>query len=148
MFESGAILLHIASKSDVLAPSDAAGRARMASWVFAAVNSIEPIAQNVIELDDNHKDEPRAEDRRTLLVKRLLARLSALSDWLGEKSYLEERFTVGDLMMVCVLRELAAAGLLASFLALDAYRRRGETRPAFSQALEAQLKPFREHDPG
>ncbi|HZL00596.1 MAG TPA: glutathione S-transferase family protein [Caulobacteraceae bacterium] len=139
MFESGAIVLHIAAKSEALAPSDAAGRARVASWVFAAMNSIEPQAQNFL-----HIEEPAPRPR---LEAALTLRLEALSAWLGDKDCLEGRFTAGDLMMTTVLRELVDCGMLARFANLDAYRRRCEGRPAFGRALEAQLRVFRENAP-
>jgi glutathione S-transferase len=142
MFESGAIVLHIADKSEALAPRDPAGRARVTSWVIAALNSVEPFAQAVIQLGDAvGKGDPSPAE--ALLDKRL----ASLSAWLGEKDYLEGRFTAGDLVMVCVLRELVDCGVLARFPNLDAYRRRGEARPAFGRAMEAQMRPFREIAP-
>jgi len=135
LFESGAIVLHIAAKSEALAPRDEAGRARVTAWVIAALNSVEPFAQMVIQLKES-----RAEAL-------LNSRLSALSAWLDGNDYLEGRFTAGDLMMTTVLRELVNSGTLARFPILDAYRQRCEARPAFGRALEAQLKVFRDHTP-
>jgi len=77
----------------------------------------------------------------------LVKRLECLAVWLGDKDYLEGRFTAGDLVMTTVLRELVDSGALARFPALDAYRKRGEARPAFARAMEAQMKPFRENAP-
>ncbi len=147
LFESGAIVLHIASKSDVLAPKDVAGRARVSSWIFAALNSIEPSAQDFIQLIENSSGEPWADALRKPLLAKLRLRLSALSTSLGHKAYLEGTFTAGDLMMTTVLRELVDSGVLAEFPVLDAWRQRCEARPAFASALEAQLKVFREHAP-
>jgi glutathione S-transferase len=144
LFESGAIVLHIASRSAALAPSDEAGRARMTAWVFAAMNSIEPNVMNLVQLED---DAPWAAHRRPQLEAKLMQRLDGLSTWLGERDYLEDRFTAGDLMMTAVLRELVDSGLLARFANLDAHRRRCEARPAFGRALEAQMRIFREHAP-
>jgi glutathione S-transferase len=137
LFESGAIVLHIAATSEALAPADAAGRARTTTWVIAALNSIEPYAQMLI-----HLRESRAQ-AESLLNRRL----EPLSAWLDGKDYLEGRFTAGDLMMTAVLRELVDSGTLARFPVLDAYRKRCEARPAFGRALEAQMQVFRDNAP-
>ena len=144
MFESGAIVLHLAERSEALAPRDPAGRARVTTWVLAALNSIEPHVQNLVQLDVFHAGEAWIEQRRPQARAMVERRLSALADWLGDKDYLEGRFTAGDLMMTTVLRELVDSGVLAGFPTLDAYRRRGEARPAFVRAMEAQMQPFRE----
>ena len=148
MFESGAIVLHLAAKSEALSPSDPAGQARTASWVFAAVNSVEPHVQNLVSLDAFHAGESWIEARRPQAAAALHERLGGLSDWLGEKDYLEERFTAGDLMMACVLRELADTDAFDRFPTLGAYTRRCEARPAFGRAMEAQMRTFRENAPG
>jgi len=147
MFESGAIVLHIAARSEALSPRDEAGRARVTTWVIAALNSVEPHAQNLIQLDDNHAGEAWARERRAQLEAMLNRRLAALSAWLAGKDYLEGRFTAGDLIMTTVLRELVDCGALSRFPILDAYRQRCEARPAFGRAMEAQMKPFRENAP-
>lgn len=147
IFESGAIVLHIAWKSEALAPRDEAGRARVTTWVIAALNSIEPQVQNLVQLDVFHAGEAWTVERRPQAEAALNNRLSALSTWLQGRDYLEGRFTAGDLMMTTVLRELVDSGMLERFPILDAYRRRCEARPAFSRALEAQLRPFRENEP-
>jgi glutathione S-transferase len=147
MFESGAIVLHIAGKSEALAPKDEPGRARVTAWVIAALNSIEPHAQNLVQLDVFHAGEDWAKARRPQAEAMLNKRLAELSVWLGAKDYLEGRFTAGDLIMATVLRELVDCGALARFRNLDAYHRRCEARPAFGRALEAQMKPFRENAP-
>lgn len=144
MFESGAIVLHLAEKSEALAPKDAAGRARVSTWVMAALNSIEPYAQNLIHFNDADADAAWAKERHSQLATKLDKRLAALSDWLGDRDFLEERFTAGDLIMTTVLRELVDCGALSQFANLDDYRRRCEARPAFHRALEAQMEPFRE----
>lgn len=144
MFESGAIVLHLAEKSEALAPKDAAGRARVSTWVMAALNSIEPNAQNLIHFNDADADAAWAKERHSQLATKLDKRLAALSDWLGDRDFLEERFTAGDLIMTTVLRELVDCGALSQFANLDDYRRRCEARPAFHRALEAQMEPFRE----
>ncbi len=147
MFESGAIVLHIAARSEALAPVDAAGRARVTTWVIAALNSVEPHVQNLVHLDVFHAGEAWTKERRPQAAAMLNGRLAALCAWLGDKAYLEGRFTAGDLMMTTVLRELVDSGVLAQFPALDAYRRRCEARPAFGRALEAQMLPFRQNAP-
>ncbi len=147
LFESGAIVLHIASRSEALSPTDAAGRARVSAWVIAALNSIELHAQNLIQFDDAAGEDWPA-THRARLDDLLSRRLEALSAWLGDRPYLEDRFTAGDLMMAMVLRELVDCGVLAKFANLDAHRRRCEARPAFVRSLEAQLQTFRENAPG
>ncbi len=147
MFESGAIVLHIADQSEALAPRDTAGRARVTTWVIAALNSIEPHVQNLVQLDVFHANEPWTKERRPQVVASLNQRLTALCEWLDGKDYLEERFTAGDLMMATVLREIADSGALARFPTLYTYCRRCEARPAFGRALEAQMQAFRENAP-
>jgi glutathione S-transferase len=147
MFESGAIVLHIAEKSEALSPRDEAGRARTSTWVIAALNSIEPHAQNLAELDVFHAGEAWIEERRPQAQAMVDQRLGALSEWLGDKPYLEGTFSAGDLIMTTVLRELVDCGALAGFPNLDAYRARGEARPAFGRAMEGQLQAFRENAP-
>ena len=147
IFESGAIVLHIAAKSEALAPRDAAGRARVATWVLAALNSVEPHVQNLVLLDAFHAGEAWTKERRPQAEAMLKKRLAALAVWLDGRDYLEGAFSAGDLMMTTVLRELTDCGVLSEFPALDAYRRRCEARPAFTRALEAQMQPFRENAP-
>ena len=148
MFESGAIVLHIAESSPALSPTDPAGRARMTTWVIAALNSVEPHVMNLVHLDAFHAGEAWTVERRPQAEAMLAGRLASLSAWLEDgREWLEGRFSAGDLMMVAVLRELVDGGFLARFPVLDAYRRRGEARPAFGRAMEAQLTPFREFAP-
>jgi glutathione S-transferase len=142
MFESGAIVLHLAEESEALAPADKAGRARVTTWVVAALNSIEPHAQIYLSLHAGPDDE-----RRTQARARLDQRLAALGDWLGDEDYLEGRFTAADIVMTCALRELVESGVLRAHPSLDAYRARCEARPAFARSLEAQLQTFRENAP-
>ena len=147
MFESGAIVLHIATSSEALAPRDAAGRARVTTWVLAALNSVEPMVQALVLPDVFHAGEPWVDQHRPHALALVEQRLAALAAWLGDREHLEGRFTAGDLMMTSVLRELIDSGVLARFPTLDAYRLRCEARPAFSRALEAQLQTFRENAP-
>lgn len=145
LFESGAIVLHLASRSEALAPRDDAGRARVTSWVIAALNSVEPYVQNVVQR--GRAGNAWTAEHQPELERMMDARLTALSRWLEGKDYLEGRFTAGDLMMTTVVRELVDCGALARYPNLDAYRRRCEARPAFARALEAQLQLFRDHAP-
>ncbi|HEY9539499.1 MAG TPA: glutathione S-transferase family protein [Kiloniellaceae bacterium] len=147
MFESGAIVLQIAERSEALMPRDAAGRARATTWVLAALNSVEPAHMELATIDFFHPDAEWAAARRPEVERKIRARLERLSAWLGEKDYLEDRFTVGDLMMAAVLRELHHTDLLAGHASLAAYLARCEARPAFQRALAAQLAPFEKHRP-
>jgi len=147
MFESGAIVLHIAAKSEALAPKDEAGRARVTTRVIAALNSVEPHVQNLVQLDVFHAGEAWTKERRPQAQALLNERLAALCAWLDGKEYLEGRFTAGDLIMTTVLRELVDTGAFSQFPILDTYRRRCEARPAFGRAMEAQMQAFRENAP-
>jgi glutathione S-transferase len=142
MFESGAIVLRIAEASEALMPRDEAGRARTVSWIFAAMNSVEPNVMNVRMADLFWADQPWAGDFGVKAGEGLKNRLGRLQDWLAGKEYLEDRFTAGDLMMACVLREIAGSEHLAPYPELEAYCARCIGRPAFKRALAAQLKVF------
>ncbi|MDP3855375.1 glutathione S-transferase family protein [Phenylobacterium sp.] len=147
MFESGAVVLHIAAKSEALSPRDAAGAARVSTWVIAALNSIEPQAQTLVQLDSFYAGQAWTTERRPQAQASLDLRLASLSAWLGDKDYLEGRFTAGDLVMTTVLRELVDCGALLRFPNLEAYRVRCEARPAFGRAMEGQMSAFRENEP-
>jgi glutathione S-transferase len=142
MFESGAIVVRIAERSEALMPKDDPARARTLSWVFAAMNSVEPQVMNVRLAELFWADQPWAGDFGTKAAEALKMRLSRLSDWLGDKEFLEDRFTAGDLMMACVLREIAGSAHLSAYPNLDAYCARCIDRPAFKRALAAQMKVF------
>ncbi len=144
LFESGAIIHHIAAKSTVLMPTDDKGRARTLSWMFAALNSIEPHIDNLADLDLFHANDDWAKQRRPAALQMAQTRLDALSDWLKDRDYLEERFTAADLLMTTVLRIPRHTDLIARMPVLDAYRRRCEARPAFKRALDAQMADFAE----
>ena len=148
MFESGAIVLHIAAGAPALMPPDQDGRARATAWLFAALNSIEPPIQNLAELDLFNADQEWARLRRPGLVAFVEQRLRELAASLGDSDYLEAGgFTAGDLMMVTVLRNLRHTELMAQFPTLAAYQARCEARPAFQNALAAQLGDFVELEP-
>jgi len=142
LFESGAIVHHIASKSDVLMPRDEKGRARTLSWMFAALNSIEPQIQNLTAMDLSHADKAWAKERRPAVLEMAQTRLAALSKWLEGRDYLEDRFTAADLLMTTVLRIPRHCDLVTSIPVLENYRLRCEARPAFKRALAAQMADF------
>ncbi len=142
LFESGAIVLHIAEGSEVLMPSDANGRARTRAWMFAALNSVEPPIQNLAGIDLFHAGEAWALARRPMVVEAVQMRLMALEAWLGDRDYLENRFTAGDLLMTTVLRVLRHTDIVPGRPALKAYQQRCEARPAFQKAMADHLKPF------
>ncbi|CAM3302157.1 glutathione S-transferase family protein [Corallococcus sp. ZKHCc1 1396] len=144
LFESGAIVLHIASRSDALLPTDEAGKARAITWLFAALNSVELQVQQLAEIDLFAADKEWAKLHRPEVEQAVRRRLKELATWLGDREYLEDRFTAGDLMMVTVLRILRHTDLLDSEPTLKAYKERCEARPAFQRALAAQMKPFQE----
>jgi glutathione S-transferase len=139
LFESGAIVLHIAQQSEALMPHDAMGRARTTTWVFAALNSIEPAVDH---LGDTEGDEAWAVARRPAALEKVQRRLGELETWLGDKDFLEGRFTAGDLMMTTVLRNLRETDLVRNRPKLAAYQARCEARPAFQKALAAHMRPF------
>lgn len=136
LFESGAIVLHLAERAGALMPEHPAARARAKAWMFAALSSVEPSLFHFVQKPD--------ETERRALAK---ARLDALAAWLGERDYLEDSFTAGDLLMTTVLRIARSTDLLSEYPTLDAYRLRCEARPAFARALEAQLLPFAANEP-
>lgn len=148
LFESGAIVLRIAQGTPALMPEDEAGRARVMSWAFAALNSIEPSVANVTGTMLFHGEAPWAAGYLETARASLNGRLSQLSGWMKGRTYLEaERFTAGDLLMASVLRELDRDGSFDRFPDLEAYCRRCTDRPAFGRALEAQLNVFAAHEP-
>ncbi|CAN5333438.1 glutathione S-transferase family protein [soil metagenome] len=145
LFESGAIVLHIAEKSDALMPPESPGRERTRTWVLAALNTVEP---PIVFLNHLQKDTSEgADQRREPIVKLMTARLATLASWLEGKEYLEDRFTAGDLMMTAVLRILRSTDYVKSVPALAAYEARCEARPAFQKALADQLATFERNAP-
>jgi len=142
LFESGAITLHIAEKSETLLPTDASGRARAKMWVFAALSSIEPSIFPFQDIVLFHAGEDWAELRRADAEANMMERLNRLADWLEGKDYLEDRFTIGDLTMIASLRSLDPSQHVRSHPVLGPYVARGEARRAFQRALDAQLSDF------
>jgi glutathione S-transferase len=145
LFETGAIVLYIGERSDVLLPKEARARARATQWLIAALNSIEPFVMNVAVIDLFYANEEWAKLRRPGAVEFVQGRLSALSKSLGDKPYLDgDRFTAGDLMMSTVLRILKHTDLVTSDERLAAYIARCTERPAFKRAFDAQIRDFRD----
>jgi glutathione S-transferase len=145
LFESGAIVLHIGERSEMLLPKDPGARARAMQWLIAALNSIEPYVMNLVLIDFVYANEEWAKQRRPGTLTFLQQRLAALSGALGDRPYLDgDRFTAGDLMMAAVLRILRYTDLVTSDRRLAAYVERCTARPAFKRALDAQLGDFRE----
>lgn len=142
LFESGAIVLHIAERDAGLLPPDAQARARAIAWMFAALNTVEPsiVERQMVVLFESK--EAWGEQRLATVEGRIRQRLDDLAARLGEADWLDGAFSAGDLLMVSVLRRLVNASLLDDFPALKAYIARGEARPAFQRAFAAQLAQF------
>lgn len=147
MFESGAIVLHIAEQSDVLMPKDAAGRARVQTWLIAALNSIEPTVAQLTEIDLFHNGAEWTKQRRPQVEDRVKLRFSSLAASLGDRKYLAGNFSAADILMVTVLRNLRHTDLVAQFPTIKAYCDRCEARPAFQKALNDQMSTFIENQP-
>ena len=147
LFESGAILIHLAIEQDQLLPHDRNARMRAVAWLIAALNSVEPMFFELINIDIFNRGQEWTKERRPQVVEKIQARLKLLSDALGDKEWLEGRFTIGDLMMVAVLRQLRHTDLVSEQPNLAAFVARGESRPAFQRALADQLSTFQQNQP-
>jgi len=148
IFESGAIVQYVGERSEALLPRDDQGRFRAIQWTYAALNSVEPAILNLLLIDVFYKDEEWAKLRRAGAADFARLKLKRLSDWLGDKTWLEgDRFSIGDLVMTTTLRFLRHTDMVAQFPNLAAFVKRAEARPAFQQALSDQLATFREHQP-
>ncbi len=148
LFESGAIVLHVGQDCETLLPAEPGARARAITWMFAALNSVEPHVQNLAAIDLFFADQDWAQQRRPGAQQMVEKRLDEVAARLDRHEYLEaDGFTAGDLLMTSVLRILRHTDLVAKRPALEAYRLRCEARPAFERALEAQLAPFKENAP-
>jgi len=142
LFESGAIVFHIAERHAGLLPEDANARARAIGWMFAALDTVEPpIFERTLAMI-LERDEPWYEQRLRVLHDNIGKRLKGLSARLGDADWLDGAFSAGDLLMVTVLRRLGGSGLLEEYPNLAAYVARGEARPAFQRAFDAQLSVF------
>ena len=142
LFESGAIVLYIAQRHPGLLPDDANARARAIAWMFAALNTVEPpiLDREIATLVE--RDEIWYEERLPILEGRVRIRLDELSGRLDDADWLDEAFSAADLLMVTVLRRLNGSGLLGKYSNLSAYIARGEARPAYKRAFDAQLAVF------
>jgi glutathione S-transferase len=142
LFESGAIVLHIARHHAGLLPDDAHAQARAITWIFAALNTVEPPILELATAKFLEGDKPWFEQRLPLVEDRIRNRLHQLADRLGDADWLDGAFSAGDLMLVSVLLRLKASGLLDAYPNLAAYVARGEARPAYKRAFAAQLAVF------
>jgi glutathione S-transferase len=142
LFESGAIILHIAGRHAGLLPQDATARARAIAWMFAAKSTVEPVIVEAEVARLLEKDKPWTAERLPLIEDRIRGRLDDLSGRLGDADWLDGEFSAGDLLMINVLRRPAGSAIAAEFPNLAAYVARGEARPAFQRAFQAQLAVF------
>lgn len=142
LFESGAIVLYIAECHAGLLPMGSNTRVRAIAWMFAALNTVEPpiVEREMAVLLE--RDKSWYEERLAILDERVHVRLRELSSWLGRAEWLEGTFSAGDLLMVTVLRRLHGSGLLEKYPDIAAYVARGEARPAYRRAFDAQLAVF------
>jgi glutathione S-transferase len=142
LFESGAIVFHIANRHAGLLPEDANARARAIAWMFAALSTVEPpiVERSMAMLVE--RDKSWYAQRMPMLEDRVRVRLDELSSRLGNADWLEGAFSAGDLMMVTVLRRLGGTGVLENYPTLSAYIARAEERPAYKRAFAAQLAVF------
>jgi len=147
LFETGSIVFHIAERHAGLFPDDANARARAITWMFAALNTVEPPILELVTAKFAESDKPWTKERLPLIVNRIRYRLDQLSARLGDADWLDGAFSAGDLMMISVLLRLRPSGILAEFPSLAAYVARGETRPAYKRAFEAQLAVFNSKAP-
>jgi glutathione S-transferase len=139
LFETGAIVFHIAQRHPGLLPADANARARAVTWMFAALNTIEPPILDLFTARILEGDQPWAAARLPLVKERVRSRFAQLAARLGEAEWLDGDFSAGDLMMVSVLLRARPSGILDEFANLAAYVARGEARPAYRRAFAAQL---------
>ena len=139
LFETGSIILHIAERHPGLLPKDGIARARAITWMFAALNSVEPPILELANARLIERDKPWSEARMPLVMDRVRTTLKHLVARLGDADWLEDGFSAGDLVMVSVLLRLRPSGILDEFSTLAAYVARGEARPAYQRAFAAQL---------
>ncbi len=142
LFESGAIVLHIAERHGRLLPDEANGRARAITWMFAALNTVEPPIFERSLATILEREEPWYEKRLHALDENIRRRLAGLSSRLGYADWLDGEFSAGDLLMITVLLRLKSSGMVDEYPNLSAYVARGESRPAYQRAFAAQLAVF------
>src|SRR5215813_13270474 len=143
LFETGAIVLHIAERHAGLLPVDGNARARAITWMFAAVNTVEPPILELANAKLLEGDKPWNKERQPLVEDRARSRLDQLARRLGDGDWLDGAFSAGDLMMASVLLRLRASGILGEYPSLAAYVARGEARPAYKRAFDAQLALYK-----
>ena len=139
LFETGAIVFHIADRNAGLLPDDANARARAIMWMFAALNTVEPPILELTTARILEGDKPWSKERLPLVLDRIRDRLDQFSGRLGDADWLDGAFSAGDLMMVSVLLRLKPSGILDEYPSLASYVARGEARPAYKRAFDAQL---------
>ncbi|GAA3902995.1 glutathione S-transferase family protein [Sphingomonas limnosediminicola] len=147
IFESGAIVQYIGEQSETLLPTDDQGRFRAIQWTYGALNSVEPAILNLLLVDIFYAGEEWAKLRRPGAEDFVKLKLKRVSEWLGDSAWLEDRFTIGDLLMITVLRFLRHTKLVDEFPNLSDYLKRGEARPAFQRALADQLATYAANQP-
>jgi glutathione S-transferase len=147
IFETGAILLYLGDKDDRLLPREGQARWTAISWLIAALNSVEPAFTRLVGYDIFNKDKDWAQAARESALGVCKQKLGRVSDALGSKEWLAGQFSVADIMMITVLNNLRHTDLVAEYPSLAAYKTRGEARPAYKRALEAQLADFKEEAP-
>ncbi len=147
LFESGAILIHLAIEEERLLPKNRNERMRAVAWLIAALNSVEPAIFELVGIDIFNKGEAWTKERRPQVVERIQARLALLAEALGDQDWFEGRFSIGNLMMASVLRNLRHTDLVAEQPRLAAFVERSTARPAFQRALADQLAVFEQHQP-
>jgi glutathione S-transferase len=142
LFETGAIVFHIAERHATLLPNDANARARAMTWMFAALNTVEPPIVEREMATYVEREKTWYDERLHILDDRVLVRLGELSNWLRDADWLDNAFSAGDLLMVTVLLRLNGSGILERYPNLSAYVARGEARPAYKRAFDAQLAVY------
>jgi glutathione S-transferase len=143
LFESGAIIFHIAERHEGLLPKDTDARARAITWMFAALNTVEP---PIVEWETAHffeKDKDWRDEHKAMIEERVRDRLGSLSSYLGDAEWISGDFCAADILMILVLRRLDGSDIVAEYSNLAAYVARGQARPAYRRAFEAQAAVFR-----
>jgi glutathione S-transferase len=147
LFESGAILIHLGLQDERLLPGDLNDRMRAVAWLIASLNSVEPMLFELINIDIFNRGQDWTMERRPQVVAKLEERLRLLSEALGDQEWFEGRFSIGNLMIVAMLRQLRHTDIVGKFPNIAALVARGEARPAFQRALSDQLAVFVENKP-
>jgi len=148
LFESGAIVQYVAERSPALLPSEPVARARVTSWMFAAVSTLEPAASNLQEVDWFNAKEPWAAPRRPAVMDFLRRRFGSLADWLRGREHVASAFSAADILVTSVLRMVRHTELVAESPVLASYQARCESRVAFQRALQDHMAAFAKQDVG